>query len=400
MLTDLDGKVWPTPPDEEERFKENPRRLREITSRYEKDVFVSEGHLQTRILGNITYAKPIPPGECGITSLAAAPDGRIFGATAGLKSHLFCYDPSPDADTVIDIGVIADNTAVCRSLAAHPDGRIFGGTAGDGRNGEGFIFCYTPVSDNIITTVADPLHVIGQIKRLAAPVKNEGMATLLMDKRGRNLYGLSNRSGVLFAYDIVADKVEIKGQIDELGEYSPCLASDNEGNIYGACQRGFLFEYNPESGKIEKLNIRIPCLKGSEVYNKVDSFAVDRRSGVIYGGNTDGVIFAFNPAAKEIIALGKPLASTRIRALTAGHDGKIYGLGGEPGGCAHLFCYNSRKHELKDLGALLAGVERRWYGYEFDAAVTGKNGEIYLGENDRISHLFIYYPPIENDVAT
>ena len=72
----------------------------------------------------------------------------------------------------------------------------------------------------------------------------------------------------------------------------------------------------------------------------------------------------------------------------------MFGIAGEPGGCAHLFCYNPETRELKDLGVPLATVETPWYGYEFEAAVTGKDGEIYLGEVDRISHLWIYFPPI------
>jgi len=35
-----------------------------------------------------------------------------------------------------------------------------------------------------------------------------------------------------------------------------------------------------------------------------------------------------------------------------------------------------------------------WHGYEFDAACTGEWGEIYLGESDRVSHLFLYFPPV------
>lgn len=40
------------------------------------------------------------------------------------------------------------------------------------------------------------------------------------------------------------------------------------------------------------------------------------------------------------------------------------------------------------------GMDRVWHGYEFDAACTGEFGEVYLGESDRIGHLFLYFPPV------
>ena len=49
---------------------------------------------------------------------------------------------------------------------------------------------------------------------------------------------------------------------------------------------------------------------------------------------------------------------------------------------------------LADLGIPYSGMDRVWHGYEFDAACTGEHGEIYLGESDRVSHLFLYFPPI------
>lgn len=44
---------------------------------------------------------------------------------------------------------------------------------------------------------------------------------------------------------------------------------------------------------------------------------------------------------------------------------------------------------------LLAHSERPWNGYRSGAMVKGNNGALYLGEMDRISHLFMYYPPVE-----
>ena len=72
----------------------------------------------------------------------------------------------------------------------------------------------------------------------------------------------------------------------------------------------------------------------------------------------------------------------------------VYGIGGGVGGMGHLFRYDPESGDLRDLGIPLATSQQYWHGYEFDAATTGPHGEIYLGESDRISHLFIYFPPI------
>jgi len=77
-------------------------------------------------------------------------------------------------------------------------------------------------------------------------------------------------------------------------------------------------------------------------------------------------------------------------SLTIGKDGCIYGVAGKS--CCHLFRYNPKDGELMDLGILYVSAPRSWHGYEFAAMVTGEKGEIYLGESDRISHLFVYFP--------
>jgi len=44
------------------------------------------------------------------------------------------------------------------------------------------------------------------------------------------------------------------------------------------------------------------------------------------------------------------------------------------------------------LGAVVATVGVRRYGFEFSCAIAGLDGEIVLGECDRGGHLWIYYP--------
>lgn len=418
MVLNLDGKEWPTPPEQEERFQDEGRKkLLLYRSNYIKSAFVDEGHIQARNLGPKHFTRPIPPEESAIGALVRDRRGRIFGGTGGKRAHLFFYDPAPDADTIVDIGIIADNAKVT-SLAAHPDGRIFGVTERLDVEGSGELFVYkpceylfksfkfeydesearkvmdTPPQDMVMSTIDDAYHANGRIEKLTEPVEGEGIGSLVMSNDGRYLYGMSNKHSHLFRYDIEKNEAKIAGRADDTDEYSLPLVMADNGFIYGAKAEGRLFRYNLDTEEIEDLSQRIPSLKGRELYSRVDSWAKNEQSPLIYGGTNDGLLFIMDTETDSIINLGKPVKEDRIRALTVGLDGRVYGIGGEENGCAHLFDYNPQTRELRDLGVPLAAVEEHWYGYEFAAAATGKWGEIYLGEADRISHLFIYYPPI------
>ena len=92
-------------------------------------------------------------------------------------------------------------------------------------------------------------------------------------------------------------------------------------------------------------------------------------------------------------SLGKVIPQPRVRAMAVANDGRVYGTAGPPDDLNHLFVYDPEQADLRDLGIPTALVERLWHGYDFAAAATGWNGELYFGEHDRIAHLFLYFPP-------
>ena len=79
--------------------------------------------------------------------------------------------------------------------------------------------------------------------------------------------------------------------------------------------------------------------------------------------------------------------------MTVGCDGHVYGVTGPRDNLCMMFEADPQAGTIENLGVLFASSERYWHGYEFDAACTGRHGEIYFGEADRISHLFMYFPP-------
>src|SRR2546425_12532541 len=63
----------------------------------------------------------IPAGESAITALAVAPNGNLFGATSGKRSHLFVLNPRHGY--VQPLGYLPGTTAVTNALVVSASGR-------------------------------------------------------------------------------------------------------------------------------------------------------------------------------------------------------------------------------------------------------------------------------------
>lgn len=362
---------------------------------------VSEGRVLTRALSmHQDLSEEIPAGESNITSLARAADSRVvFGATSGRHSHLFSYDPGPNSDSVTDYGIIEGAIAVRRSLVVHDGDRVFGGvSATEEEGGTGQLFGLKARSrgeaagppQNMDGTHPAPVEFIG------APLEGECIAALAINSRANQVYGLTSVTGTFFVYDIEADTFCLKGVVASDGKFSSLLIVGPEGCVYGSGSCGEIFRYDPQADGLSSLGLHIGSIKGRQFYNAWDSAALDPVTGLIYcGGSADGILSVFDPEEQTVRSLGKPAVGPRIRAMAMGLDGRLYGIGGDLDGMGRLFRYDTQTHELADLGILRSSEQRMWNGYEFDAAVTGLWGEIYFGESDRISHLFIYQPPIQ-----
>ena len=78
------------------------------------------------------------------------------------------------------------------------------------------------------------------------------------------------------------------------------------------------------------------------------------------------------------------------------HDGRVFGFCGEE--LAKMFCYDPARGEVRNLGVAVSILETRRYGYVFGDAVTGRDGQIYFGEDDHLGHLWLYFPSIQKAV--
>lgn len=363
------------------------------TGHYVQASYVWEGRVFNRALRMHQHvSEPIPPGESAITSLCRGINGKIYGATSGHKSHLFYYDPGPRGDGVCDLGVLEGVKAVRRSVVAVQPNVIIAGASEvtDPKQG-GALYRHETVHDHMDEYGTSR----GKVEKILVPVQGECVAVLAVDDMRQMVYGLSTPSGIFFRYDVKSGAVKQYGPVATDNVFSHTLVLDSKGNVYGASSLGELFRYSPDLDTVTSPGKRIPSLAGREFYNRLDAAVLEPRTGLIYGaGSADGVLFVMDPETLDIRSLGKPTAEPRVRAMVASLDGRIYGIGGCEDGMGRLFRYDPFRHELKELGILMAVSEVFRHGYEFDAACTGASGEIYFGESEWEGHLFLYFPPV------
>ena len=115
---------------------------------------------------------------------------------------------------------------------------------------------------------------------------------------------------------------------------------------------------------------------------------------MVFGGTSDGYLFRLDPKTLELHNLGKPLNQYRIRGLVCAPNGKLYGVGGDDEEMARLFSYDPSNGAYQMLGMI--DVNRRpyysWQAYVIDAMAIGADGTVYLGQSERKSKLYLYYP--------
>ncbi len=238
---------------------------------------------------------------------------------------------------------------------------------------------------------------------LGSPAPGDGIHCLAIDRKRKIIYGLTSPNGAFFTYDLQVAKFSVYGTVatnkipGEKFETEKCLgraiAVDSEGNAFTSGENGVLFRFDSGEKRLEKLPILVPGVPGREPYSRVDRWAADAK-GVLYGGTSDGYLFRLEPKSLTVENLGKPLSQYRIRGLVVAPNGLIYGVGGDDDDMARLFSYDP-KHGVYDILGMV-DVNRRpfyaWQAYIIDAMAIGNDGVIYLGQAERKSKLYLYYP--------
>ena len=344
---------------------------------------------QTRIdLRDLGYPPidVIPNGESEIHSLAVAPNGVVWGATSGKRSHLLTLDPQHGY--VQPLGVLPGVTKVTNGVVVSPKGDVYIGAGLP----NGHLFRYKPGKDyDKPIQIGKPLEV----EDLGAPVPGEGIYALAINNGGV-IWGVTWPNGTVFSYTQATKQFRAFGKVAEHpipGErfehdksIGRAIGIDANGTPWFSGENGVLFAIYDGLAKVATL----PGIPGREPYVTVDAWA--QRAGALYGATSDGYLFRMRGDRPE--NLGKPLLQSRIRGLAFAKDGKLYGVGGADDEMARLFSYNPSDGTFEILG--MVDVNRRpyytWQAYVIGAIASGPDGTLYLGQAERKSKLYLFYP--------
>ena len=352
--------------------------------------------LQTRIdARDLGYAPldVIPDGESGITSLTVAPNGYLYGATSGDRSHLFVLIPRHGY--VQPLGVVPGAKAVTQAVTVSASGNVYIGTSP-----QGHLLRYTPHNE-----YTQSIQIEGNlpVADLGRAVPGESIFALTIDRKARMIYGLTSPNAHLFEYSIatgkfndlgvVAKKIPWGEKFEHAKMMSRMLVVDRNGNVFASGENGSFYRLDAKSQTLQELPIHAPAVPGREMWTRVDAFLLDP-SGAIYGGTSDGYLFRLDPKRLTVTNLGKPLNQYRIAGLARGPDGKLYGVGGDKEEMARLFSYDPSTGAYDVLG--FVDVNRRpyytWQAYVVGALACDGYGTVYIGENERVSKLYLFYP--------
>lgn len=396
-----------------------------------KPVLKNQHRVDLRDLGH-PMVNEIPVNSSAITSLITSRSGIVYGCTSGEESYLFMFDPA--TNKVRHLGKIPGHTGVHHSLVEDRDGNIYIGSGKDmfadvplSKKGEGDdkfdITLWKDIKKHYGNYTGGSLYKYdvaanskiklpdghAELQDLGVSLANNSIYALTINTRGDEIYGLTYPDGHFFVYNIGSKKFADFGEVDSQKVYHGperhwrtlprALVCDDSGRVFMSGNKGMLKYYDPKLRKLVSTNIEIPgdyyYIQFYSDYTAVEYFAKDA-NGLIYGGTTDGYLFAFDAGKMQLRNLGKVRESRRLRCLSVGRDGKVYFMAGERSSSrpCQFYAYDPRAGAFETLGMLI--VDRSpyyyWRGQQFDSMTTGVDGTIYLGESERKSHLFLFIP--------
>jgi hypothetical protein len=319
---------------------------------------------------------PIPGDESRITALDVSSDGMIYGGTSGRATHLFVGMFHGVTGIVFDLGLPAGAeqcAAVCCAKS-----KVVSCVNGP-KGGRVVANSYQGLPFDLIQEWGfsrPSLDDWGQPdgERIVHAVADSTKATVI---------GITTRS--LFAVDAETGKTELLGEVPGHGR----IALGSKGGIFGKDTEDSLWTYQPARRKLTRHAVKLPAGLWEDT---PFTWARDNHSGLLYTADGEGNLFSLEEGRGFSPALGRTLLAP-VGPMAVTHDGRLFGFCGND--LAKMFCYNPATRAVSNLGVAVSVLERRRYGYVFGDAVTGRDGQIFFGEDDDLGHLWLYFPRIQ-----
>src|SRR5262245_30494052 len=280
------------------------------------DVIATEPHRPLLLERGQSLPLPGPPtvpvqaNERAITAVELGHDGSVWAATSGTKAHLYAFDPATGTCrghvAGLDVGV-----GLSHGLGMIRDGSVIWGTQRD-------------ITGLATEVDADWLGMLQQIwvgerttnKPVGKPVAGQGIYTFTYLPASNELVGLTWPDGHFFSQGVAnltaTDYGPIAGyrtyetpryaekinqgtgrKLQYARQVSRVIAIDPATGAYTAGEDGFVYRYDPQAKKLNKLDIRLPAAAGREPFASWDAAYVlpaggDRKYASILGGTPDG----------------------------------------------------------------------------------------------------------------
>lgn len=321
---------------------------------------------------------PIAADESHITALDATPEGIIYGGTSGKRAHIFVGMFHGVTGMVFDLKAV-DGATQCSAICCGK---------------KKFLACVNDASGSgrILSTKLQPLPFdLIQEWGFERPVfddwgeaaPGEPIVHAVADAAKDGIVGITSRH--LFTVDFATTKIQTIGEVPGAGR----IALTPNGNLVGLDGAGHLWLFNPTTRQLQRKAIPLPA--GS--WNQAPLiWSRSTHKGPLYTADNTGRIFSFTDQKGFSATLGQTLLKP-VGPMAVTPDGRLYGFCGPE--LAKMFCYDPALGKVSNLGVAVSIIERRRYGYVFGDAVTGRDGELYFGEDDNLGHLWIYFAKIK-----
>ncbi|HYM12673.1 MAG TPA: hypothetical protein VEU62_18185 [Bryobacterales bacterium] len=348
-------------------------------------------------------------------ALLAASDGRVYIGLAhhGADGHLVCYDSKDDR--MQDLGAVTalvgeqflhrgPQAKIHTKFGEGRDGRIYFGS----EYGRDFNFARYATPEGYPGghwMAYDPRA--GRVSDLGIGLAPDGIIAGAYDPVFHRIYGISDPRGHFIYYDVAKGVVGDLGRVNNWDSLCRSIAVDDQGNVYGSFGRGQIYKYNPRTGTLRELSVRLPIREkgislGRDYHKSETAWRVvvwDQQTRKFYGvEESASTLFSFDPNAGEdgeIRTLGQLCipGSERSRdvpyatlSLTLGRDRKLYyaaagrefDYSGSAGlAASHLLTYDLATAKIEDHGEMRLSDGRRVIGT--NSASTGPDGAVYFG---------------------
>lgn len=332
--------------------------------------FVQEGLFLALPTGVPGWGTPLPPDECRITSLTHGPR-CIYGVTAGPKPHVLAADYRGSVCYARSMGPVTD----AKSLAG------VAVTQGEHGSDRLFIAANTASGCVLLRTANHPVDDVIQEPTFGNPPYEPALPALAAT-----------------AYDVATAGSEGVWVLTDGGVQYADLKTGTWKSVVdakSAAARRFLYKeagcawYADAEGQVWQLMHDTTKRTALKLSGTLQTIGGARKPDAVPVVDAEGCVRLLDLKNERSLQAGRsPLP--RVQVLCTVPDGRIFGLCGD--GIGAFFRMDPQAGECVILGAVVATVGVRRYGFEFSCAIAGQDGEIVLGEHDRGGHLWLYYP--------